>query len=511
MPETLSTGRILTNEYKAYLKTLMELDMLFFAAFMFKEVRGDKFLKYEYLYTIKDELMDIHDYKTKMLTINIPPRFGKTMMIVIFIAWCLAKNPKARFLYITGGDALAVQTSKEIRELVDSEIFREFFNVRLKKDSRSVGVWHTEQGGGLKVASIKGVITGFGAGVMKSEIEFEKDSMGQFIMDNKGNKKTIYDGGVFLDDINKILDTLSKNKNNSIVNDLVFNTVLSRINSPWTNFVNVQQRAGEEDATEAIDEHFKELGTINSGCIKQEYKHLIMPVINEQGVLLCEDKINKNTAENLQKGYRTAHIYDTQYLQKPISKEGYWFPADKLNFFSLETFGESVNTIKLSCIDGADGGTDHYAGVHIKKVGELVYLMDVDYLQGLNIGKGLNSSKVKIIENKSTHCRAEINKEGSLLIDELERDLEGVRIDPLHNSVNKLLRIDIQRKYILEYFRFRDDYEEGSEYDLFMKHVFRFNETSEHDDAEDVLASMAAYIREDFMREPSNVDYNSFR
>ena len=488
----LYNDKILTPELKAVLKYKMENDMMFFARFLFRETLNKKLIQFEHLFVIKDELMQMYDYKTKMLIINIPPRFGKTMMLVIFISWCLAKNPKARFLYITGGADLAAQTSKEIREIVDSNMFKEFWDVRLKQDSKAVGNWQTEEGGGVKCATIKGVITGFGAGVIKENIEHYESG------------ETIYDGGVFLDDLNKILDTLSSNKNNSIVNDLIFNTILSRINSPWTNFCLIQQRAGDNDATASISEYFSESELIDSGVIDQRFKHLVMPVINEETKKpLCPQIQSLGNIEKLRTNYKTAHTFDTQYMQRPVNANSYFFPKHELKYFTLDQFNDNSDSIKLSCIDGADGGTDHYAALHGKFVNGLFYVMDVDFKQGNRISESIEDSIAKIKINHSHNVKLEINKEGTLLVDKFQEDLQGVQIDDYYHSIKKIIRITIQQKFILDNFRFRSDIKEGSEYYLFMKALTTFTKKSDHDDAPDATASMAHYIRDEFLFEES--------
>ena len=506
MPIKLYNGNILTNEYRALLKHKLSFSMLFFARFFFREVKNSPFFLYDYLKDIERELMDIYNYKTKMLTINIPPRFGKTMMVVIFIAWCLAKNPHAKFLYITGGSDLAIQTSKEIREIVDSEWFKLFFDVELKADSKSAGIWHTQKGGGLKVATIKGVITGFGAGVLKDKIEFDD------------NGETIYDGGVFMDDLNKILDTMSNNKNNATVNDLIFNTIFSRINSPWTNFVNIQQRAGDNDATAAIDDYFDKDILIDSGCIKQKYVRLKMPVIKANGEPLCEEKINLSKAKHLETNHKTAHIFSTQYMQEPVNLDDYFFPENELQRFSMSEFNEGRNPVRLSCIDGADGGTDHYAGIHGKWIedersvnGGYFYVLEVDYLQGQRISKSIDQSKANIQINHSSNCKLEINKEGTLLVDQFKKDLPATQIDDYYHSVNKIVRIRIQQAFILQSFKFRNDYKVNSQYDLFMKALVKFNKNSEHEDEADVTASMSNYIRDKFLFNKNSLNKSMFR
>ena len=98
-------------------KIRCENDFIFFVRCFFKETHGTKFIKNWHHEEIAKELINVYNGDTLFLNINIPPRYTKTLLVaVMFISWCLAKNPRANFIYITGSDTLANETSTQIRK-----------------------------------------------------------------------------------------------------------------------------------------------------------------------------------------------------------------------------------------------------------------------------------------------------------------------------------------------------------------------------------------------------------
>jgi hypothetical protein len=54
-------------------------------------------------------LQDVGDSKNKKnnININIPPRFGKTTLLIYFVAWSFARNPACEFIYTSYSTKLA--------------------------------------------------------------------------------------------------------------------------------------------------------------------------------------------------------------------------------------------------------------------------------------------------------------------------------------------------------------------------------------------------------------------
>ena len=101
----------------------------------------------------------------KRLIISMPPRHGKTELASIrFAPWFLGKNPDKNIALATYSAEFAEENSEKAREIVDSNIYREIFNVSLKKDT--VSRWRTQHGGNYYAVGIGGALTGRGANIL---------------------------------------------------------------------------------------------------------------------------------------------------------------------------------------------------------------------------------------------------------------------------------------------------------------------------------------------------------
>ena len=56
--------------------------------------------------------------ETNRLIINVPPRYGKTELLIHFVAWALAQYPDSNFLYVSYSLGLAKKQTKTIRQIV---------------------------------------------------------------------------------------------------------------------------------------------------------------------------------------------------------------------------------------------------------------------------------------------------------------------------------------------------------------------------------------------------------
>ena len=100
------------------------------------------------------------------LLITLPPRHGKSQLATInFPAWYVGKNPNKNVITASYSGDLAITFGRKVRNLVNSDIYRSVFDVKLAEDSKSAGTWHTKQGGAYVAAGVGGAITGKGAHV----------------------------------------------------------------------------------------------------------------------------------------------------------------------------------------------------------------------------------------------------------------------------------------------------------------------------------------------------------
>lgn len=478
--DNLTDDEVLVNRFKC------DESLMYFTRFWFRVLRGSKFIVNWHHEEICDSLEAISRYEYELGNFNLPPRHSKTELVgVNFIAWGLSKNSRSNWLYITASDELRSETSTRIRDIITHPLFKRMYGIEIKPDQSAKNLWRTKQGGGLKTATIFGQITGFGAGIMTDDNKDLVDYIETF------------DGSIVMDDINKIGDTQANNANNQKAVDTIFTTVLSRRNSAKTTIVNMQQRAGVNDASAALLEHFEGGKVLN----------LVIPVIMN-GKPIFPEVMDMAAIEKIRTSVRTAHVFETQYMQNPQPLEGLLFPKSELNYFTIADLAnmkdESGNIIKPDAkwlvIDPADSGTDNYSAFLGLFYGPYIYIPTViydkrtfEYTQPKTIAMGKNENIDKII--------LETNKEGTLYKGNLRTAFPAIHVKGVHNSGNKIMRIKNQAHFIKKYMLFRKDYEIGSEYHKFMTDIWALlmdGSNKEHDDAPDNLAIGAKRAQKDF-------------
>lgn len=461
------------------LKVRKECDksLIAFTQFFFKELTGNKFIRNNHQDVICGKLQELDKYKLELLNINIPPRFSKTELAAVnFISRGIGMNPNASYLYITASDELRSQTSVAIRNIVTHPFFKIMYGVELRKDQNSKSTWRTVQGGGLKTATIFGQITGFGAGIMKETVEEIRN----------------FEGCIVLDDINKIDDSDTENAINDKVTRVVFNTVLSRRNSKDTPIINIQQRAGLSDITAEFMDHY--------GLENPKAEFLIMPVISKEGVPLWEWKHDLKAIEVLRTSPRTAHVFETQYMQNPIPKEGVVFVKDEMNWFNYNDLNLEYIESKLGNIDVADQGEDYLSFPSGVLIGDKFYITDWLFT---NEPSEITRPKVASIinTNKINHIGIEANNMGFEYYKALDREVNSFStIYPKHSSKSKVSRIINTSEFVKKHFVFRSDVVYNSDYDKALRHFFRFLKNGKYkkDDAPDSIAGLVILIQDIF-------------
>lgn len=250
--------------------------------------------------------------------INIPPRYGKTELIIkIFTSWCIAKNHSSKFIHLSYSDSLALDNSAQTKEYIQSDSYQDLWSMTLKKDAQSKSKWFNEFGGGMYATASGGAITGFGAG---------------------GTNEDVFGGAILIDDPLKPDDAFSEVKRNS-VNNRYNNTIRSRTNNRNVPIIVVMQRLHEDDLS----------GYLLSGGSGEEWTHLNLPALDENNTPLWEDKHTFLELENIRQADR--YTFAGQYMQTPSPDEGgEW----RRNWFNIVNKKELPTGIRWQMfIDGA--------------------------------------------------------------------------------------------------------------------------------------------------------------
>ena len=104
----------------------------------------------------------------KRLIINMPPRHTKSEFASYLLpAWFLGKYPNKKIIQSSNTGELAVGFGRKVRNLVDTEVYREIFpELTLQQDSKAAGRWNTSKGGDYFAIGVGGTVTGKGANVL---------------------------------------------------------------------------------------------------------------------------------------------------------------------------------------------------------------------------------------------------------------------------------------------------------------------------------------------------------
>lgn len=219
----------------------------------------------------------------KNLYIGIAPRYGKSQLVVYFIAWGFARNRMCNFVHTSYGIDLVMKFSGQTRAIVESELFRNVFDIRLSGESSAKNLWKIEDGGEFRATSLDGVITGFGAGLQED----------------------VWGGAFMIDDFMKAGNYRSESTKEHIV-DLYKNTIKSRLNNKRTPIIIIAQRLAKDDLIGWLQENEPD-----------DWDFFILPTLNEEtGEVLWEEK---HTAEDLLKMKKeNPFLFYSQYQQEPI-------------------------------------------------------------------------------------------------------------------------------------------------------------------------------------------------
>lgn len=266
-------------------------------------------------------MKDKNGNRTNNLLINIAPRFGKTQFCVIdWMARCIAKNPKAKFIHLSYSDDLALDNSAKCRDTLTSPEFQEFWPIKIKPDADSKKKWYTEQGGGVYATAAGGPVTGFGAGSLADIAQESEDEFADFFAGEQENADpNLFYGAIIIDDPIKVEDAESEKERNR-VNRRLNSTIKSRRNSRNTPIVIIMQRLHEDDMA----------GFVLEGGMEEEFYHLNIPAAdfsNRTSVWPAKHTF----AELEQMKLADNAVFMSQYMQDPTPEEGTFFKAEWFN------------------------------------------------------------------------------------------------------------------------------------------------------------------------------------
>lgn len=241
-----------------------------------------------------------------VLSINLPPRYGKTLMLCMATAWCYAHNPSANFIYASHGKSLAAEQTEYVRSVLQSRFFQVFFDARISKSVSAKDNFKTVQGGHTFAVGADGMGLGRGAGMT-------------------GN--VLYGGAIFLDDMLKTEEAFSVAARSRVVR-VYSQTLVNRRNSPETTpIIHISQRTHQEDLSGCLFNGYREHAI---DVYQDEWKEnaVIIPAVDDAGNVLWPSKHSKEYLAKLK--VEDDYTYYTLYQQNPISPSNRIFKVEHI-------------------------------------------------------------------------------------------------------------------------------------------------------------------------------------
>ncbi len=471
MKEDLLKRENLTREQLINLRVKCDNDLLYFTRLFYLLLKGTKFIVSEHHQTLSNHFSDVSNYKVKLLNINIPPRHSKTELALNFIARGIGQNLASNWLYISASDELRAEASIRIRDIVTHPLYTALYGLELKKDQNSKNLWRTKKGGGLKTATIFGQVTGFGAGQM-TEAGFNKDTLDLI---------RSFEGCQVWDDLNKTEDSQAENANNDTVSRVIFNTLLSRENSYDTPIIHIQQRTGMSDATFSLMEHY--------GLEDDKYRFVVMPIIKKDGTPLWASKFPLEEINKIKNSPKTAHVFDSQYMQDPTPSDSVIFPKKELKFFTMDQLNIQNAEYRCGTIDVADKGIDSLSFPSGVLIGNNFYV--TEWLFSTERTEYTIPASAEIIKkNKLDAVIVETNGLGQSFYDTLSKSV-NTHVGWINNTTNKHGRIVAEQQNVRLNFFFRSDVDVNSDYGKAMIQLTRYAKKKSGDTKDDAPDSIS--------------------
>lgn len=480
----------------AKVKCLKELS--FHTRFFFKEQYNRKFIVNEHHQIIFDALERVLNGSLKRLIINIAPRYGKTEIAVKgFISHGIALNPAAKFIHLSYADDLALDNSEQIKDLIQSESYQSVFpEVQIKKDAKAKNKWYTTDGGGVLARAAGGQVTGFGAGRVDEEDEFEEWISGiEQSGDSNLDKKLKFSGAIIIDDPIKPEDADNDTPREK-VNSRFDSTIRNRVNSRNTPIVVIMQRLHPNDLS----------GYLQRAGEQDEWEIISLPCIKEDGTALWEFKHTIDELRQMEKANEL--VFQRQYMQDPQPKTGLLFPRQELNFADMDQV-RGLNDPDFTYIpaDPANEGGDDFACGPFKLLGDKIYLTEMLYNTD-----GTDFNEPALVDMVKRNKANSVSVEGVLgwieCANRVRAELDQLGFEGefrvTRPRMKKHPRILNRASFIRNHFVFRSDWEQYPQYAKFMRNLTSYLKIQEagkgnkHDDAPDLCEMAADYFEKNF-------------
>jgi len=429
----------------------------------------------ERLLELVQGLQDLADDRLDELFLSMPPRVGKTTVLMMFVTWLVGRNSEMSNLYCAYSDTITSAFYTGVLEIIQDGVTYRWADVfpSCKVASTSakeelLNIDRVKRYPSLTCRSLYGTLNG------------ACDCNGFLISDDllSGIEEAL--------NKDRLVTAWGKVDNNLLTRAKETAKILW-CGTRWS----IADPIGIRISNLENDEKFA----------NRRYRIINLPALDENDESNFDYKYQVGFSTDYYHQRRASFernndmaSWDAQYQGSPIEREGALFTPDTMRYYNGILPEGEPDRIYMA-VDPAFGGGDYVAGPVVFKYGDDLYVHDVVFNNGDK--KITQPLLVKaVIHHQVKAMRIEANKSTESYKDEVEAALKAkdyrlnITTKAAATDKSKLQRIFDKAPDIRERMIFRESGKRSREYELFMQNVFSFKLIGKnlHDDAPDSLA-----------------------
>lgn len=426
------------------------------------------------MHKVVEQLQALEDNKLDELFIQMPPRCGKTSMVMFFLTWIMGKHPEMSNLYVAFSDTITTALYNGVLEIITdpvtynwSKVFPKATIADTNSKNETINITRKKRYPTLTCRSLYGTLNG------------ACDCSGYLISDDllSGIEEALNPTR---------LDTAWYHVDNNMLTRAKTGAKKLWVGTMWSIADPISRRKN------FLEEEGKKY--------RIRYESLALPALNEND----ESNFDYDFGVGFDTNYylqRRASFernndmasWQAQYQQSPIERQGSVFEPAFMRYYNGELPEGQPDRIFMAC-DVAWGGGDFLSAPIFYQYGDDIYVADVVYNNG---DKTVTRPLIidKILKHKVEATQFEANNGGSEYCEYIETELKkkgyrlNIRAVPAPTNKRKESRIFDKAPEIREMYFLTSD-KRDKEYAKFMENVFSFTVTGKNrnDDSVDSLA-----------------------
>ena len=465
--------------YRTYIATARDKFDDFMVALEWNRPIEQKFWepRRQKLLNVCECLQKLEDDELDELLLSLPPRVGKTTLVMFFILWVILRHPENSNLYSSYSDTVVGTFYTGLIEILNDpvtylwkEIFPDRTVASTNSKDRLINIDRMKKYASMTCRSLYGTLNG------------SVDCNGYEIADD------LISGIEEAMNKDRLISAWSKVENNFLPRGKG-STKHLWIGTRWS----IYDPAGMRLDLLQNDEKFSTI----------RWKQINVPAMNEKdesnfdyecGVGFSSELYQQRRASFERNGDMASWL--AQYQGEPVEREGTVFAPDELRYFNGELPRDIDPDRIFMSVDPAWGGGDYVAGCIIFQYGEDLFVKDVVFDDSDKsktqpmLARCAKYYHVQAMYIEATKMTGEYADGVDQILRSQDYKLNMIKTTSHWTGNGKAQRIFDKAPDIREHMIFIESGRRNKMYEMFMNNVFSFSITGKvaHDDAPDCLA-----------------------